>query len=365
MADKKDYYELLGIDKNASTDEIKKAFRKLAIKWHPDVNKGSKDAEDKFKEINEAFQVLGDPQKRAQYDQFGHAAFSQGGNGGFSQSPFEDFFRGFGFEDIFGSFSGFDNEDEGGNNIQITVAISLEEAFTGISKSIDVSLAALCDRCHGTGSKDGSLKRCADCKGSGEVQQMRRTPFGQMIHIQRCSRCGGSGNIISKPCDVCHGKKRIQKKKKITVAIPKGIDDGQVLRVRGEGEQHLNGRTGDMFVVVRVHEHPIFERSGFDVFCKTTIDFVTAVIGGKIDVPTLSGKATISIPKGTQSHTVFRLRGQGMPHIDSGKRGDQLVKVVVIIPDKLTKEQEAMLRHDEPQVETKKGFFERLKEMME
>jgi len=355
---KKDYYGILGINKNASQDEIKKAFRNLAKKYHPDINK-EKDAEAKFKEANEAFQVLSDQQKRNQYDQFGHADFngqdfsrSYSSGQGFN---FEDIFKGFGFDDLFGGFNRREREEE--RSFRVDLEINLEDAFNGLKKNIDVPLSIKCENCKGTGAKPGFLKECSGCQGTGEARNIRRTPFGQIVTVSTCDDCGGTGKIISKPCEKCDGEGRIKKNKKVEADIPKGVDNEQYLRI--------NIEDSILYVFVFIKKHDIFERDNNDLFCKTTIDLGTAILGGEVEIPTINGKAKLKIPSGTQSPTVFRLKGQGMHELNSNRRGDQLVKVVVEIPEKLNKKQESLIREafsDKKEAETKKGFFEKLRE---
>ena len=368
---KKDYYEVLGVPRNASDEDIKKAFRQLARKYHPDLNPGNKGAEEQFKEINEAFQVLSDPQKKAQYDQFGHAAFRPEDFAGFRTSSFEDLFRDFGFGDIFSVFGGGQGRrprgPQPGADLRYDLEISFDEAFLGVQKTIEVPHSVECPTCHGTGAKPGTLKQCPKCGGTGQVRTVRRSPFGQMVQISTCPQCGGSGRIADEPCETCHGEGNVRKIAKIEVNIPRGIDEGQYLRVAGEGEAgERGGSPGDLYVVVHVAQHPIFERHGKDLYCKTTIDLATAVLGGEVQVPTMTGKGTLKIPAGTQSHTVFRLKGQGMPGLNSDRRGDQLVKVVVHIPEKITKKQRELLREfsGEKKEETSAGFFEKLREFV-
>ena len=329
MASKRNYYDILGVAKGASDDEIKKAFRQLAKKWHPDVNTNKKESEEKFKEINEAFQVLSDQQKRQQYDQYGHSDFVR-----------EDFTRSGSFSDIFRGFSDMFNfgsdEQEEGSDIRYGIKITLEEAFRGLEKKIEVQYAARCSACDGTGAKPGFLKTCHECGGSGHVRRVTRSSFTQMVNITTCRSCRGNGKIATKRCEECRGEGMTKKTKKVELKIPRGIENGQYMRIIGEGG-HGEGRPGDLYVEISIKDHEIFERHGTDLFCKTEVDLATAVLGGEVEVPTISSSAKLIIPPGTQSHTVFRLRGQGMPIINSSRRGDQLVKVVVSIPGKLAK----------------------------
>lgn len=366
---KKDYYKILGVGRNASQEEIKRAFRKLARKYHPDV--AGKGSEEKFKEINEAFQVLSDPEKRAQYDQFGHAAFRPEDFSGFRWRGFNDLFSDFGFGDIFDIFSGSrkgaKRGPEQGADLKYDMEISLEDAYNGLTTKIEVPTFVTCKTCGGTGAKPGFLKKCPVCGGTGEIRRVQRSGFSQIINITTCKKCGGSGKIIEKPCDVCGGTGRIRKTKKIEIKIPRGVDDGFYLRVAGQGEAGYNGGPpGDLYVVIHIKPHKIFDRHENDLFCKTTISLGQAIFGGEIEVPTITGKAKIKIPPGTQSHTVFRLKGQGMPDIHSHKRGSQLVKVVVEIPKNLSKKEKRLLKEfvSEKKSKTEKGFFQQMKEFM-
>lgn len=373
-AGKADYYELLGVGRNASQDEIKKAFRQLARKWHPDVNPGNREAEERFKEINAAFQVLNDPQKRAQYDQFGHAAFGASDFSGFQNfASFDELFRNFDFGDIFNVLRGGRTAEESGADLRYDMEISLEESFSGLTTKIEIPRLEECHACGGRGAKPGFLKECPDCGGAGELRKVHRTAFAQFVNITVCNKCNGRGSIAVKPCEKCGGDGRTRHVRKIEVQIPKGIEDGQHLRIQGEGECGEYGTPpGDLYVVVGVKEHEIFDRHGADLFCITTIDLGTAIFGGDVDIPTISGRAALGIPDGTQSHTIFRLKGQGMPHSASGdKRGDLLVKVVVTIPRHLSKKQGPLLKECFPPEgshasgsETKKGFFERVKDFL-
>ncbi len=350
----KDYYEVLGLKKGASQEEVKKAFRRLAKKYHPDIN-NSPEAEAKFKEVNEAFQVLSDPAKKAQYDQFGFTGDSPR-SGGFS--GFEDIF------DIFNNFMGGSHRrrSEVGEDVKFDVFITLEDAFNGLNKDIRVPMKVKCDACDGSGGVNGRVITCPDCGGRGEVRRVSRTPFGQFINVIPCSKCHGRGVIPEKICRKCHGKGVIKGFKNINISIPAGVSDGQFLRLSGEGEHGVDG-SGDLFVVIHVKEHELFERHDDNLFCKIEIDLAKAILGGEVTVPTINGSAVIKIPRGTQSDTVFRLKGQGMPHLNGYGRGDELVRVSVIIPKRISKRQEELIKEfSSAEVKTKKGFFERMKE---
>ncbi|MCK5699239.1 MAG: molecular chaperone DnaJ [Candidatus Aenigmarchaeota archaeon] len=382
---KKDYYKTLDVDKNASAEEIKRAYRKLARKYHPDVNQDDKGAEAKFKELNAAFEVLGNQQKKAQYDQFGHAAFQQGaGGGGGSQgfrgfgggggfSSFEDIFSGSGFDDIFSAFSGMRGEETRrrsapGADLRYDITITLEEAYTGITKKIQVPRFEKCSACKGTGAKSGTAKKtCDKCNGSGQVRQIRRSFLGQIVTVGMCDKCGGRGTVIETPCPECSGNGRVKKTRTIDIDIPAGVDNDSHLRIAGEGEAGMNGApSGDLYIVIHVKPHDIFERYENDLYCKTTIGIAQAILGNEIEIPTIKGKAKLKIPAGTQSHTVFKLRGQGMPDVHGRGKGNQFVKVVVEIPKTLTKKQRQLMEEYAGESQQKatvgKGFFDKMKE---
>lgn len=377
MADKRDYYEVLGIDKNASADEIKKAYRKKAKQYHPDLNPGDKEAEAKFKEANEAYEVLSDEQKKARYDQYGHAgvdpnfgADGGGFNGGFG----DDFDLGDIFSSFFGGAGGFGgggrranpNGPRRGEDLQSSVTISFEEAAKGCKRKININRIEVCPECNGSGAAAGtSPKTCPECHGTGQVTAQQRTPFGVIQTQRACSKCGGKGRIIETPCSKCRGRGRITKQSTLEVNIPAGIDDRQILNVRGEGNKGVNGGpAGDLHVVVNVRPHPFFERDGFDVWCEVHVNLVQATLGDTLMVPTLDGKVKYDIPEGTQPGSVFRLKGKGIQNIRSKARGDQLVRIIVDIPTKLNSEQrEALLKFNSlmggstPTGDEKKGFF--------
>ncbi|MFH0967993.1 MAG: molecular chaperone DnaJ [Methanobacteriota archaeon] len=345
--EKKDYYETLGVKRDASQDDLKKAFRHLARKYHPDLNQGSKEAEEKFKEINEAYQVLSDPQKKNEYDQVGHAEFRPGAAPGYQPPNYEDLFRDFGLGDIFEAFSSGPGRarSRAGADLRYDIEISLSDAFYGTKNSVAVPHTIECGTCHGTGAQPGFIRNCTKCGGTGEIRSIQKSGNQQVVKITQCPECGGHGKIITKPCVTCHGKGTIQKTRKLEVSIPAGVEDGKFLRIAGEGEPGENhGPPGDLYAVVHVKKHPIFERQGADLFSTAVIGLATALLGGEITVPTITGKATLKIPRGSQSHTLFRLREMGMPSMNTRGRGDLLVKVIVKIPDTLTKKQEELMK---------------------
>ena len=360
MSEKRDYYEVLGVSKDADAKEIKKAYRKLAMKYHPDKNPGDKEAEEKFKEINEAYEVLSDEEKRSTYDRFGHDGLNNQGGFGGGQG-----FGGFGggggfggFEDIFGDIfgSGFGGGFGGGGSrrrgprrgadIKQTVTITFEEAAFGRKLKVKLNRSEECDACHGTGSKPGTSKKtCPTCHGSGVVQNVQRTPFGNMATQSTCSTCHGEGEINESPCTKCHGTGNVRKAKTIEVDIPAGIDDGQMIKLSGQGEiGEKGGPRGDLYIIVNVKKHSIFTREGYDVYIEMPITFVQAALGDKLEVPTLDGKVSYNLPEGTQTGTVFRLREKGIPKLRSNSRGDQYVKVIIDTPKKLNDEQKQLLR---------------------
>ncbi len=383
MADKRDYYEVLGVDKSVNDDDLKKAYRKAAKKYHPDLHPGDKEAEKKFKEVNEAYEVLSDKEKRARYDQFGHAGvdpnFGAGGGGGsYGGSGFSGFGDFGDLGDIFGSFfgGGFGggrqrdpNAPRRGNDATSAVNLSFEEAAKGCKKTVKVTKIDNCTDCGGTGCEKGtSSKSCPVCHGSGRVNTVQRTPFGQMQTQTVCNNCHGSGKIIDHPCHTCAGKGRIRHTVEKTVEIPAGIDDGQVLSVRGGGDAGVNGGpSGDLRVSVNVRPHPIFERDGFDVYCEIPITFTEAALGAEITVPTLDGKVKFQIHEGTQPGDEFKLRGKGIQRLNYIGRGDQYVKITVEVPKDLSKEQKQKLKEfastsTDKNYKKKKSFIEKAKD---
>jgi len=356
LSTKRDYYDVLGVDKSADATAIKKAYRKLAMKYHPDKNPGDKEAEEKFKEINEAYEVLSDETKRRNYDQFGHEGVNGqgfGGAGGFGGQGFGGFDDIFGdiFGDMFGGgFSGGSRQrrrgPERGADIKQRVNISFEEAAFGKKVQVKINRSEECDQCHGSGAKPGTSKKtCPTCHGSGQVQSVQRTPFGNIASTRTCSTCNGEGEVIDSPCSKCHGKGSIRKTKTIEVDIPAGIDNGQMIKLGGQGELGTRGGPrGDLYIEVNVQSHPLFTRDGYDVYLEMPITFAQATLGDKIQVPTLDGKVEYEVPEGTQTGTVFRLKGKGIPKLKSNVRGDQYVKVTVEIPKKLNEKQKELVR---------------------
>lgn len=355
MSTKRDYYDILGVDKNADAQAIKKAYRKLAMKYHPDRNPDNKEAEEKFKEVNEAYEVLSDENKRRTYDQFGHEGVN--GQGGFGGQGFGG--QGFGgFEDIFGDVfgdifgGGFGNSrtrrrgPERGSDIRHSINISFEEAAFGKKTSIKLNRSEECSECNGSGAKVGTSKKtCPTCNGAGEVRTVQRTPFGNIASSRICSTCEGEGEVIESPCPKCSGRGSTRKVKTIEVDIPAGIDDGQMIKLSGQGEiGSKGGPRGDLYLVINVERHPLFTREGNDIHFEMPITFVQAALGDEIEVPTLDGKVKYKVPEGTQSGTVFRLREKGIPRIRGNSRGDQYVKVVVDVPKKLNESQKDILR---------------------
>ena len=355
---KRDYYEVLGVSKTATQDELKKAYRKLARKYHPDLNKDNEEAAEKFKECNEAYSVLSDDQKRAQYDQFGHAAFENGGmggGGGFGGAGGFGGFGGSGMEDIFDMFFGGQGGRGGsraktgpqrGADLRFDLEITFEEAAFGLEKEINLYRDETCDHCHGEGAEPGSkVESCPECNGTGYVRFTQNTMFGQMVNERPCSRCKGEGKIISEPCKECRGKGTVKRNKKLKVKIPAGVDNGSRLRVSGEGEAGAKGGpNGDLYVYLYVKPHKFFERDGTTVLCEVPINIVQATLGADIKVPTLDGQVTMKVPEGTQPGKVLRLKGKGIPSLLGGSRGDQLVRIKVVVPTKLSDKQKDALR---------------------
>ena len=374
--EKRDYYEVLGVSKGASEDEIKRAYKKLARKYHPDMNPGDKEAEEKFKEVNEANEVLSDPDKKARYDQFGFAGVdpNYGAGGGYGAGGFD-----FGdLGDIFGSFfgGGFGaggrrtnpNAPQRGESIRMSVSVDFIEAAFGCEKEVTVERSEQCPTCKGNGCAPGTTPEvCPDCHGSGAVTQSQRTPFGVMQTQAVCGKCRGTGKIIHQPCPDCHGSGRARKRKTVKVNIPAGIDNGQTISLRGQGHAGKNGGpNGDLLITVMVKPHDIFRREGTSVFCEAPITFTQAVLGAEMEIPTIDGKVKYTIPEGTQTGTVFRLRGKGIPVLNGHGRGDQYVTVTIETPRGLNREQKDALKKfsetlGEGNYEKQRSFFKKFK----
>jgi molecular chaperone DnaJ len=373
MANKRDYYEVLGVEKSANADEIKKAFRQKARQYHPDVNK-EKDAEAKFKEVNEAYEVLSDDQKRGAYDRYGHAGVSGGmGGAGFDGGGFGD------INDIFNEFFGgfargnAQQQRRGprrGADLRYDLKLDFLEAIFGAEKEIEVVRNETCTRCKGVGSEPGTTPtRCRTCNGTGEVRRVQQSILGSFVNVQTCPTCGGSGETITTPCKQCGGKKQVRSTRTLSVNIPAGVDNGTQIRLNGEGEPGANGGpAGNLYVVVNVTPHPFFRRKDEDVVVELSINIAQAALGDEIEVPTIDGKEKLSIPMGTQTGAVFRMKNKGVPHLRRNTRGDQLVLVNVAIPTQLTTEQKRLFTElaktmgKEVVPQQEKGFFDKLKD---
>lgn len=377
MADKRDFYEVLGVQKGASADEIKKAYRKEAKKYHPDLHPGDKEAEAKFKEVNEAYEVLSDSDKKARYDQFGHAGVDPNFGAGSGGNPFGGGFGDFGdiFSDIFGGGFGFGggsrrNGPVRGADVRKVIEITFEEAAFGCKRKIEIDKTEQCPTCHGSGAKAGTTaETCHRCGGSGQVTTQTRTPLGYMRNVSVCPECHGEGKIIKDPCNACRGTGKVRRRKNIEVDIPQGIDDGQTIQIRGAGEAgDRGGSAGDLLITVRIKRHNIFTRDGYDVYLTIPITFAQAALGSKIKVPTISGVVEYDIPPETQTGSVFRLRSKGIPSLRGKGRGDQYVTVEVETPKNLTSRQKELLREFDGTVEEKnykkrKGFLDTMKDI--
>ncbi|MCI8879652.1 MAG: molecular chaperone DnaJ [Clostridiaceae bacterium] len=374
MADKRDYYEVLGVSKSASDDEIKKAHRKLAKKYHPDLNKDNPDAAEKFKELNEAYEVLSDKDKKAKYDQFGFAGVDPnygGGSGGF------DGFGGFDMGDlgdIFGSFFGGGsstrsrrNAPQRGETLRQRVMLSFEEAAFGCEREITIGRVETCEECSGSGAAPGtSAETCSTCRGTGTVTQTQRTPLGMFQTQSACPNCKGTGKIIKSPCKKCGGNGKVRKSRTLKVNIPAGIDDGQSIQLRGQGGAGTNGGpAGDVIVTVGIRPHPFFTREGSDVLCEIPISFTQAALGDTLQVPTIDGKIEYTVPEGTQTGAVFRMRGKGIQNVNGRGRGDQFVRVNIEVPKNLSTKQKELLREFEASSSAnhtaRQGFWEKVK----
>lgn len=374
MPDKRDYYEVLGVSKNASEDELKKAYRKLAKKYHPDLNPGDKEAESKFKEANEAYAVLSDAEKRKNYDQYGHAGVDGQGFGGFGGAGFD-----IDLDDLFGSFfgGGFGgsrqrrNGPQRGANLKYRMNLDFMEAAFGVEREISIKKEDLCDTCHGTGTKDGSAPdQCSTCHGTGQVNQRQQTMFGAVMTSRPCPTCGGKGTVVKDPCNSCGGNGRVQKTKSLSVKVPAGINEGEMLTARGEGEPGSNGGPyGDLYIEIHIRPHPVFTREGYHTYCEVPITFAQAAIGAEIEVPTIDGPYKHSLKEGTQPGDIFTIKGKGIPYINrSNMRGDHRFKVILEVPSHLSDEQKDLLKKfedtcTEKNYQKRTGFFSKLKDL--
>ncbi len=378
MPGKKDYYDILGVSKDASQKEIKRAYRKLAKKYHPDMNNGDDSSSEKFKRISEAYEILSDSDKRKRYDQYGHSGINE------DDFNFDDFARGGfgGFEDIFDMFFGGgmngmsgmggrarrQSRPQKGRDLQYRLKISFKEAAFGTEKKITIPRTEVCPKCNGSGAESSSdVKPCPKCNGTGQIRVKQQTPFGQFVQTRTCDRCGGSGEIIENPCSNCNGTGKVKRRRNLTINIPAGVNDGSKLRMANEGEAgDKSAPNGDLYIIVQVQPHEIFERKGDDVYCEVPINFVQAALGDKIKVPTIEGKVKFEIPQGTQPGTTFRLKNKGIKHLKRSGKGDQYIKTKVVIPKNLDEEQKELLKNfaeisgDEINPE-KKGFFSKVK----
>jgi len=360
---KRDYYDVLGVGKTATPEEIKKAYRKLAFQFHPDKNPGNKDAEEKFKEATEAYEVLSDAEKRRTYDQFGHAGFGRGGGG---QSPFGgaggygggSFSGGFDLSDAlrafmreFGGFSDFGEGGGGprqrkGRDLQVRVNLTLAEIATGVEKQIRVTKEVACETCKGSGARDGSRPvKCETCQGTGQIKQVQRTILGQFINVVECSTCDGEGTVVRDKCKECSGEGTVRGSETVSVRIPAGVASGNYITVRGHGDAAMRGgRAGDLYVVIEETADDRFERHGNDVLIDVPLTYSQLALGAKLEVPTIDGKVLLRVPSGTPSHKVFRIKGKGIPRVNGSGRGDQLVRVLAWVPEKLSKKEEDLLK---------------------
>jgi molecular chaperone DnaJ len=361
---KRDYYEVLGVDRNAAKDEIKKAYRKLAFKYHPDKNPGDKEAEEKFKEASEAYEVLNDPERRSRYDQFGHSGLSgagagaQGpfGAGGFEGFDLSDALRAF-MRDFGGGFGGFEEmfgggrpgggraRRRGGRDLQLKVKLTLKEIATGTEKQIRVNKLVQCNTCKGSGSQSGKTVTCDVCGGAGQVRHVQRSLLGQFINVSECQRCSGTGSVVSDPCRDCNGTGQVRGSETIKVKIPAGVSSGNYITVRGGGDiGERGGPKGDLYVIIEEAEDKRFQRHGNDVLIDLPLTYSQLALGTRIEIPTLDGSAMFKVPPGTPSHKIFRMKGKGIPRLNSYGRGDQLVRVVAWVPEKLSKKEEQLLK---------------------
>jgi molecular chaperone DnaJ len=374
VPDKRDYYEVLGVARSATDDELKKAYRKLAKQYHPDLNQGDKGSEAKFKEVNEAYAVLSDAEKRKIYDQYGHAGMDGQGFGGFNGAGFD-----INLEDLFGSFfgGGFGGGSrrrsgpQRGSNLKYRMNLEFMEAAFGLERQITINKDDLCDICHGSGARDGSTpERCPTCQGTGQVNQRQQTMFGAVMTSHACPNCGGKGTIIKDPCPACSGRGRRQKSKTISVKVPAGVNEGEMLTIRGEGEPGTQGGPyGDLYVEFHIKPHPVFQRDGANTYCEIPVTFPQAALGADLDIPTIDGPYAFHLKEGTQPGDSFTIRGKGIPYVNRANvRGDHIFKVILEVPKHLSDEQKEQLRQFEKtcsdrNYQKRGSFFSKLKEM--
>ncbi len=387
MTNKRDFYEILGVSKTSSQDEIKKAYRKVAMQHHPDRNPGDKAAEDKFKEAAEAYEILNDPDKKAQYDRFGHSAFGSGrGGGGFNSgggmnmddifSQFGDIFGDEGFGNFFGGGgrrgSGSQSRGTRGTNLRVKLKMNFEEIAKGANKTIKVKKHVKCTTCQGSGAKDkNSMQTCGTCNGSGQVRRVQNTFLGQMQTVTTCPTCSGEGSTITSKCTACKGDGRVYGEETVTIDIPAGVQEGMQLSISGKGNAgERGGNAGDLIVLIEEETHPQLQRDGLNVAFELHVSFPDAVFGTQVEVPTIDGRAKIKIPPGTQSGKIFRLKGKGFPHVNSYEKGDQLIHVNIWTPQHITDDEKKMLdkmqasEYFEPKPEkNEKSFFDKVREM--
>ena len=372
MPEKRDYYEILGVSRGAGDDELKKAYRKLAKQYHPDLNPGNKEAEAKFKEANEAYAVLSDPEKRKVYDQFGHAGIDGQGFGGHGGAGFD-----IDLEDLFGSFfGGFGGSRKRGGpqrgaNLKYRMNLDFMEAAFGVERQISINKEDHCDTCRGTGNRDGSAPdKCQTCQGTGQVSQKQQTMFGTVMTSRPCQTCNGKGTIVRDHCPACNGRGRRQKSKNLSVRIPAGVNEGEMLTMRGEGEPgSLGGPYGDLYIEIHIKPHPIFQRDGFNTFCEVPITFPQAALGAELEVPTIDGPYSFKIKEGTQPGETFTVRGKGIPHLNRANvRGDHVIRVLLEVPRHLDESQKDLLRQfdqscNDKNYQKRGSFFSKIRDL--